>query len=74
MYKTQAFKRLIVSFELNRKITMDVENKHVPWISHAIEVKKTVLPEIDISKVLCQRLDQCTQVSKRFCKNGKGDY
>jgi hypothetical protein len=40
MYKTQAFKRLIVSFGLNREITMDVENKPIPWFSQEMEVKK----------------------------------
>lgn len=39
MYERQAFKRLIVSFELNRKITMDVENKPVPCFSQETEVK-----------------------------------
>jgi len=39
MYKRQNCKRLIVSFGLNRKITMDFENKPVTWFSQEMEVK-----------------------------------
>jgi hypothetical protein len=39
VYERQAFKRLIVSFVLNRKITIDVENKPVSWFSQEMEVK-----------------------------------
>jgi hypothetical protein len=73
MHKTQAFKRLILSFGLNRKITMEVENKPVLCFSQEMEVK-TFLPEVDISIVLCQKPDDCTPVSKSFCKGGIGDY
>jgi len=73
MYKMQPFKRLILSFGFNRKITMDVENKPVPCFSQEMEVK-TFPPEVDISIVLYQSLDDCTQVSKSVCKGGIGDY
>jgi hypothetical protein len=39
MYKIQAFERSSVSFGLKRKITMDVENKPVPWFSKEMKVK-----------------------------------
>jgi len=73
MYKTQAFKRLIVSFGLNRKITMDVKNKPIPCFSQEMEVKKNP-SGVDISIILCQSLNEFTQDSTSVCKSGIGDY